>query len=155
MLFASPLAGRLGAAIGWKPPLVLACLTGVAGFAVYAAGHDSEWAMYAGSGVLGVGFAFAALANLVVSAVAPGQVGQATGINTAMRTIGGSLGAQIGASIVASETIANTRVPAESGYTTAFVMSAAALGLATAAALAGPGSLRPGKATTPPRGGGR
>uniref|UniRef100_UPI002F90B17C MFS transporter n=1 Tax=Streptomyces sp. NBC_01592 TaxID=2975889 RepID=UPI002F90B17C len=143
MLIASPLAGRIGAARGWKLPLVLACLIGVVGFAIYAGAHDTEWAMYAGSAVLGigVGFAFAALANLVVSAVDRSQTGQATGINTIMRTIGGSLGAQIAASLVASRTIPGTRVPAESGYTTAFVMSAIALGVATVAALAGPGKL--------------
>ncbi|MFE7035199.1 MFS transporter, partial [Streptomyces sp. NPDC057621] len=82
---------------------------------------------------------FAALANLVVSAVDRSQTGEATGINTIMRTIGGSLGAQIAASIVVSKTIPGTRVPAESGYTTAFLMSAIALGVATLAALAGPG----------------
>ncbi|MFF0425641.1 MFS transporter [Streptomyces sp. NPDC004520] len=141
MLIASPLAGRLGAAVGWKLPLVLACLIGVVGFAIYAGAHDTEWTMYVGSGVLGigVGFAFAALANLVVSAVDRSQTGEATGINTIMRTIGGSLGAQIAASIVVSETIPGTRIPVESGYTTAFVMSAVALGVATLAALAGPG----------------
>lgn len=144
MLVASPLAGRIGAAIGFKLPLVLSCLIGVAGFAVYAGGHDSEGALYVGSGVLGigVGFAYAALANLVVAAVDPGQVGEATGINTIMRTIGSSLGAQIAASIVASETVPGTTIPAESGYTTTFVMAAIALGAATLAALAGPGSLR-------------
>ncbi|KIF71373.1 MFS transporter [Streptomyces sp. AcH 505] len=143
MLIASPLAGRIGAAVGWKLPLVLACLIGVVGFVIYAGAHDTEWAMYAGSAVLGigVGFAFAALANLVVSAVDRSQTGEATGINTIMRTIGGSLGAQIAASLVASKTIAGTRIPAESGYTTAFVMSAIALGVATLAALAGPGRL--------------
>ncbi|CAM5287965.1 MFS transporter OS=Streptomyces tendae OX=1932 GN=GUR47_35220 PE=4 SV=1 [Streptomyces tendae] len=143
MLIASPLAGGIGAALGWKLPLVLACLIGVVGFVVYAGAHDTEWTMYVGSGVLGigVGVAFAALANLVVSAVDRSQTGEATGINTIMRTIGGSLGAQIAASIVASETTPGTRVPAESGYTTAFVMSAIALGLATLAALAGPGKL--------------
>lgn len=143
MLIASPLAGRLGAALGWKLPLVLACLIGLVGFVIYAVAHDTEWAMYAGSAVLGigVGFAFAALANLVVSAVDRSQTGEATGINTIMRTIGGSLGAQIAASLVASETIPGTRIPAEDGYTTAFVMSAVALGVATLAALAGPGKL--------------
>ncbi|MFF0587564.1 MFS transporter [Streptomyces sp. NPDC003781] len=143
MLIASPLAGGIGAALGWKLPLVLACLIGAVGFVVYAGAHDTEWTMYVGSGVLGigVGFAFAALANLVVSAVDRSQTGEATGINTIMRTIGGSLGAQVAASIVASETIPGTRVPAESGYTTAFVMSAIALGVATLAALAGPGKL--------------
>lgn len=143
MLIASPLAGRIGAALGWKLPLVLACLIGMVGFVIYAAAHDTEWAMYAGSAVLGigVGFAFAALANLVVSAVDRSQTGEATGINTIMRTIGGSLGAQIAASLVAARTIPGTLVPAESGYTTAFVMSAIALGVATIAALAGPGEL--------------
>lgn len=144
MLVASPLAGRIGAAVGFKLPLVLACLIGVVGFAIYAGGHDSEWAMYVGSGVLGigVGLAYAALANLVVAAVDSRQVGEATGINTIMRTIGSSLGAQVAASIVASETVPDTTIPAESGYTTTFVMSAIALGAATLAALAGPGSLR-------------
>ncbi|MET8273190.1 MFS transporter [Streptomyces sp. NPDC005134] len=148
MLFASPLAGRLGAALGWKLPLVLACLIGLVGFVIYAAAHDTEWTMYVGSGVLGigVGFAFAALANLVVSAVDPRQTGEATGINTITRTIGGSFGAQIAATVVASDVITGTRVPVESGYTTAFSMSAVALGVATLATLAGPGRLR----RTPP-----
>ncbi|WP_327370428.1 MFS transporter [Streptomyces sp. NBC_01217] len=149
MLIASPVAGRLGAALGWKLPLVLACLIGLAGFVVYAVAHDTEWTMYVGSAVLGigVGFAFAALANLVVSAVDPRQMGEATGINTIMRTIGGSLGAQIAATVVASHVITGTRVPAESGYTTAFTMSAIALGVAAVAALAGPGTLR--RSTSP------
>ncbi|MGW2591179.1 MFS transporter [Streptomyces sp. NPDC001515] len=143
MLIASPLAGRIGAVTGWKLPLVLACLIGVAGFVVYASAHETEAAVYVGSGVLGigVGFAFAALANLVVSAVDRSRTGEATGINTIMRTIGGSLGAQIAASIVAARTVPGTGMPVESGYTTAFVMSAIALGLAAAAALAGPGRL--------------
>lgn len=156
MLIASPLAGRIGASLGWKLPLVLACLIGLVGFVIYAVAHDTEWALYAGSAVLGigVGFAFAALANLVVSAVDRSQTGEATGINTIMRTIGGSLGAQIAASLVASETIPGTRIPAEGGYTTAFVMSAVALGVATLAALAGPGKLwrsasAPAPATAP------
>ncbi|HUR08311.1 MAG TPA: MFS transporter, partial [Nonomuraea sp.] len=143
MLIASPLAGRLGAAVGWKLPLVLACLIGLMGFVIYAVAHDTEWTMYIGSGVLGVGvgFAFAALANLVISAVDRRQTGEATGINTIMRTIGGSLGAQIATTVVASKVIAGTHVPAESGCTTAFIMSAVALGVATLAALAGPGRL--------------
>ncbi|MFH8620231.1 MFS transporter [Streptomyces sp. NPDC017979] len=144
MLIASPLAGRIGAAVGFKLPLVIACLIGVVGFGIYAVGHSSEWVIYLGSGVLGVGvgLAYAALANLVVAAVDPGQVGEATGINTIMRTIGSSLGTQIAASIVASKTVPGTTIPAESGYTATFVMSAIALGAATLAALAGPGSLR-------------
>ncbi|MDI3389879.1 MFS transporter [Streptomyces sp. B-S-A8] len=144
MLIASPLTGRIGAAIGFKLPLVFSCLIGALGFTIYAGGHNSEWALYAGSGVLGigVGVAYASLANLVVAAVDPRQVGEATGINTIMRTIGSSLGAQVAASVVASATVPGTAIPAESGYTTTFVMSAVALGAATLAALAGPRSPR-------------
>lgn len=140
MLFASPLAGRIGVRAGFKLPLVLAGVIGAMGFVLYAAAHDQEWTLYVSAAVLGVGvgFAFAALPNLVVDAVDPRQTGEATGINTIMRTIGGTFGAQIAATIVTSEQIAGTSIPAESGYTTAFAMSAIAMGLAALAALAGP-----------------
>ncbi|MEV4758533.1 MFS transporter [Micromonospora sp. NPDC049559] len=143
MLFASPLAGRLGARTGFKLPLVLACVVGAAGFVLFAAAHDHEWTIYLGAAVLGVGvgFAFAALANLVVNAVDARQTGEATGVNTIMRTVGGTLGAQIAATIVASHQVTGLPVPAEVGYTQAFVMSAAAMGVAALAALAGPGHL--------------
>jgi EmrB/QacA subfamily drug resistance transporter len=144
MLFASPLAGRLGAALGFKLPLVLACVVGAIGFLVFATAHDIPWPIYVGNAILGigVGFAFASLANLVVSAVDPRQTGEATGINTIMRTIGGTLGAQIASTIVTSHLVAGTRIPAESGYTTAFALSAVAMGVATVAALTVPGRLR-------------
>jgi EmrB/QacA subfamily drug resistance transporter len=144
MLFASPLAGRLGAALGFKLPLVLACVIGAIGFALFATAHDTQWPIFLGNGILGigVGFAFASLANLVVNAVDPRQTGEATGINTIMRTIGGTFGAQIASTIVTSELIPGTRIPVESGYTTAFTLSAIAMGVAALAALAGPGRLR-------------
>ncbi|UOZ03367.1 MFS transporter [Amycolatopsis sp. WQ 127309] len=144
MLFASPLAGRLGAVLGFKLPLVLACVIGALGFALFAAAHGTPWPLYVGNGIIGVGvgFAFASLANLVVSAVDPRQTGEATGINTIMRTIGGTLGAQIAATIVTSSLVPGTRTPVESGYTTAFTLSAIAMGVATLAALAVPGRLR-------------
>jgi MFS family permease len=144
MLFASPLAGRLGAVLGFKLPLVLACVIGAVGFALFATAHDTPWPIYVGSGVLGVGvgFAFASLANLVVNAVDPRQTGEATGINTIMRTIGGTFGAQIASTIVTSQLIAGTRVPVQSGYTTAFTLAAVAMAVAAVAALTGPGGLR-------------
>ena len=48
---------------------------------------------------IGIGLAFAAMANLVVEAVRQDQTGVATGINTIMRSIGGSIGAQVAAAI--------------------------------------------------------
>jgi hypothetical protein len=55
-----------------------------------------------------------------------------------MRTIGGSLGAQVAATIVASHEAPGTAVPAEAGFTIAFAVSAGAMVLAAAAALALP-----------------
>ena len=43
---------------------------------------------------LGIGLAFASLANLIVQAVPQEQTGVATGMNTVMRTLGGALGAR-------------------------------------------------------------
>jgi EmrB/QacA subfamily drug resistance transporter len=125
MLVASPLAGRLGARAGFTTPLVAACVFGAAGFLLLATAHDRAWPIYVANGVLGVGvgFAFASLANLVVAAVDPRQTGEATGVNTIMRTIGGTFGAQLAATIVAS-------TPGESGYTTAFLVSAGAMAVA-------------------------
>ncbi len=54
---------------------------------------------------LGIGLAFAAMANLVVQAVPAEVTGVATGVNTIMRSIGGAVGAQIAASMLASDTI--------------------------------------------------
>ena len=59
-------------------------------------------------------------------------------INSIMRTIGGSLGAQIAAGIVATHRITGSTLPAEAGFTIAFVLSAAVLVLACLAALAIP-----------------
>lgn len=141
MLFAGPLAGRLGARVGFKTTLVLACAIGFIGFLFFALGHDTGWAIAVGAGILGIGigFAFSSLANVVVAAVDPHETGQATGVNTIVRTVGGSIGAQISAAIVTATLMTGTATPAESGYTTAFTVSAIALAVAGLVALAAPG----------------
>ena len=52
---------------------------------------------------LGIGLAFAAMANLVVEAVRQDQTGVATGINTIARSIGGAVGAQVAAALLAGD----------------------------------------------------
>jgi MFS family permease len=61
------------------------------------------------SGILGVGIglAFASLANLIVEAVRPDQTGVGTGMNTVMHSGGGSVGSQIGASVIAGALVAD------------------------------------------------
>jgi hypothetical protein len=83
----------------------------------------------------GIGFAFAAMANLIVEAVKPTETGVATGMNTIMRTVGGSLGGQISATIVSAHVVAGTHIAKEAGYTAAFFLSAGVLILAFAATL--------------------
>lgn len=113
---------------------------GAVGFVLLAVANDTPWPIYLSNGILGigVGFALASLANLVVNAVAPHQTGEATGINTIMPTTGGTFGAQIAATIVSAELVTGTRIPVESGYPTAFVLSAIAMGVAALAAAAAP-----------------
>ena len=105
-----------------------------------AVAHEERWHIYLTGVLLGVGlgFSFASMANLIVEAVPATQTGVATAMNTIMRTIGGSLGGQIAASIVAGHLIARTRLPAESGFTAAFAVSAVAVLVAFVAALAIP-----------------
>jgi EmrB/QacA subfamily drug resistance transporter len=139
MLVAGPGSGALGTRFGARLPLQLGCLLAAASFALLAAAHDHSWQIYLASTVLGVGmgFAFAAMANLIVRAVPQSQTGEATGMNTIMRTVGGAMGGQIAAAIVAGH-LAATGLPREAGYSAAFVMSAIVTVLAFLAALAVP-----------------
>ncbi|MEY2515348.1 MAG: hypothetical protein QOJ89_2706 [bacterium] len=142
MLLVSPLAGRLANRVGSRTPLVLGCLATCVAFVFLAIAHGRPWEFYVGSAILGVGIglAFASLANLIVEAVRPDQTGVATGMNTVMRSLGGSVGSQVGASIIAG-TVVGHALPTEHGFTVAFAFAAVACGLAALASFAVP---RPG-----------
>src|SRR6185437_11348900 len=123
MLLVGPLAGRLSSTVGAKVPLVAGCLLTAAAYTFVAAAHDARWEIYVCTATMGagIGFAFGAMANLIVAAVRPEETGVATGMNTIVRTIGGSLGSQVSASVVAAST--------EHAFTTAFAISAAAVAI--------------------------
>jgi EmrB/QacA subfamily drug resistance transporter len=139
LMIVSPLGGRLGQAVGPKVPLVIGCIITTVSFVVLAAASES-WQIYLASGLMGVGvgFAFAASANLIVQAVRPDQTGVASGMNTIVRTIGGAIGAEVAATILAANTLASGW-PDKHGYTVTFVICAAAMGVGVLAALAVPG----------------
>jgi EmrB/QacA subfamily drug resistance transporter len=141
MLLVGPMAGRLEHRFGSKPPLVAGSAFAAAAFVLLAVAHGSRADIYIASGLLGVGIglAFAAMANLIVVAVPPDQTGVATGMNTIMRSIGGALGTQVIASILTANVVAATGLPAEHGFTLAFWLAAAALAVGVVAALAIPG----------------
>ena len=139
MLFAGPMAGWLGERFGSKLPLLIGTTLATSSFILLALEHSTHLSVYIASALLGigVGFSFAAMANLIVGAVDQRQTGVATGINTIMRTIGGSLGGQVAASVVGGSLLASG-LPAESGFTTAFIIGAVGTTAALVAAISIP-----------------
>jgi MFS family permease len=138
MLVAGPISGRLSSTVGSKVPLLIGSLVSAAGFLILAVAHDSHWQIYLAMAVMGIGigFAFASMANLIVEAVPADQTGVATGMNTIVRTIGGAIGTTVAAEIVAA-TVVNGEAT-ERGFTIAFAASAVALVVAFLAGLAVP-----------------
>jgi len=140
MLIAAPLGGRLSGRYGSKVPLVLGATITMLAFVLLALAHSAHWQVYLASLLLGigVGFAFASMANLIVEAVRPDQTGVATGMNAVMRTIGGAIGGQVAASILSASLLADG-LPKEQGYTLSFTIMALALAAGVVASLAVPG----------------
>ncbi len=136
MLFAGPIGGILGSRIGFRSVLMLGTLLAAASFAMLSVLHGEVWEFIV-AGLLqgfGISFAFAAMANLIVAAVPPRDVGIATGINTVARTTGGAFGTALVTALVTAETIPGTAIPTEDSYTLAFAVSAVGVLLALAAA---------------------
>jgi EmrB/QacA subfamily drug resistance transporter len=144
MLVAGPLAGGLAGRVGSKVPLMFGTAATAVSFAFLALAHSEPWHVVAAVTLLGlgIGMSFASMANLIVAAVPQTQTGEATGMNTIMRTVGGAFGGQLAAVIVAEHVSAGSAFPAETGFTTAFAVGAIALALALAAAAAIPGRRR-------------
>jgi EmrB/QacA subfamily drug resistance transporter len=136
-LIAGGVAGRLGPGLGWRRVLATGATIATASFLVLVAAHNSEWEIVLANILLGIGiaFAFAATANLIVDAVPQDQVGIATGINTVMRTVGGAFGSAIATAILTGHLIEGTQIPTEQAYTTAFIVSSVAGAFAIGAAL--------------------
>jgi len=140
MLIVGPLAARLAERTGSRLNLIVGMAVMAVAFVILGLAHSSGWEILLAMTVVGtgIGFAFAALANLVVEAVPPGQTGVATGMNQVMRSIGSSLGGQITASVIAAQ-VAVGGLPLESGFTLAFLICAGAMTLGVTAGLLVPG----------------
>ena len=132
-----PLAGIMGRRWGSKWPLSIGMTLATIALTMLAEWHDEPWQVVAAMLVFGLGIpmTFAAMANIIVTAVRPTETGVATGMNTVMRTIGGVIGGQVGAAILTAETIEPLGIPQESAFTTAFWISAVAALVGAAVAL--------------------
>ncbi len=124
MLFTGPVSGNLGNRLGSRIPLAIGGGVTAAGLLLLSLLHGSQAEVVVGSLLLsiGVGFAFAAMPNLIVEAVPREQTGEATGFNTLLRNVGASLGSQVSAAILAGSAAGSG--PTEAGYTTAFMVCA-------------------------------
>jgi MFS family permease len=136
-LVAGPLAGGLGARIGFRTTLAIGAGLATMAFVFMALEHSHPWNFIVAAALLGSGisFAFASMANLIVGVVPQSEVGVATGINTIMRTVGGAFGAAVATAILTGNTIPGGSLPSEGAYTAAFVLSAVGGVLAIGAAL--------------------
>ena len=133
MLVAGPLSGVLGTRFGTRVPLALGAIITSLGLPLMALAHGTQAGMVAWNLVMsiGIGLAFAAMPNLIVEAVPPEETGEATGVNTLVRSVGASLGSQVTAAVLAGSVVAGG-LPTDSGYTDAFLVSA---GVALVAAI--------------------
>jgi EmrB/QacA subfamily drug resistance transporter len=139
MLLAGPQSARLGARLGFRAVLAIGAAFAAASFVFLAVEHSELWHLAFASALLGVGIALsmASMANLIVAAVDPRDVGIATGINTIARTVGGAFGAAAATALLTADVLPSGQ-PGEAGYTEAFAMSALFGAVAVAAALAIP-----------------
>jgi EmrB/QacA subfamily drug resistance transporter len=135
MLFAAPIVGRVSERVGSKPPLAVGAVVAAISLLGLALAHDSSVLIIVWGILLnvGIGCAFAALPNLVISAVEPHETGEATGVNMIFRNVGAALGGQVAASIIAGH-VAEGGLPANTGFELAFLMST---GVALLAGLVG------------------
>lgn len=135
MLIAGSFVGRIEARFGSKPPLMAGSIFTVLSFVLLAFAHSEPYQIYLASLLqgVGIGLAFASMANLIVQNVRPEQTGVATGMNTVARSVGGALGAQIVATILTASVVAQH--PTEDAFTIAFLFGAAMMIVAVVASV--------------------
>ena len=136
MFVSGVLSGRLEPVVGAKALLTAGAALGAVGCGILTLWHDQQWqiALVAGIFGLGIGLAFASMANLIVGSVPPEQTGAATGMNANIRTIGGSIGAAV-TSVLVTGHLQASGLPYGSGYTHGFTLLAVLLLGAALAAL--------------------
>lgn len=115
-------AGALGGRTGSKLPLRLGIATMAGGYAVLAVAHTVAWPVYLGTLLahgIGLNLAYTAMSNLIVAAAPAEQVGESSGMNTMLRTVGGALGSQLAGALVSGGA---GGVADEAAFTTSFVL---------------------------------
>ena len=143
-------SGPLTRYVNAKAQLLVGAALATLGSLAIAFQHDAEWKTAVAGGVFGIGLGlvYSSMINLIVQSVPRHQTGVASGMNTNIRTIGASIGTAVVSSVVAAHTLPSG-LPAESGYTESFVITAFAGAAAFALALLVPAARRLAKTPEP------
>ena len=134
MMVFGPLSGILERRYGPKLPLILGAILETAAFALPAFAHSATWQILV-AGVLsgaGLGFAFAAMSNAIIESVPASHTGEATSVNSIVRTVGGSVGSAVVAAVLSGEVTAQG-IPTDHAFSAGFGVSAAVAALAVVA----------------------
>ncbi|WP_433789415.1 MFS transporter [Actinoplanes sp. CA-252034] len=128
------LSGPLTRWVSNKAQLLWGSAMGTLSCLTLALAHDQKWTVSLAAAVFGIGLGliYSSMINLIVQSVPRHQTGTASGMNTNIRTIGASIGTALVSAIVTAHPGAHG-LPAEAGYTMAFLLlagaSAAAFGV--------------------------
>ena len=129
MFLVSPLAGQLSQRHGPRTSLLVGGLIVTIGYLVATIWFDQLWHVLMLSTImgLGIGFAYAAMPNLIMRSVPPTDTGAANGLNAVMRTVGSSTAAAVVGMILSTQTVVlpGLEVPSRSAYAWVFAVGAA------------------------------
>jgi Na+/melibiose symporter-like transporter len=136
MMAMSPVAARLSAAQGPKTSLLLGTLVIASGYLMALALMGYAWGILIFSAVVaaGIGFAYAAMPSIIMSAVPRTETAAANGLNSLMRAIGTSCASAVLGAVLANMTIklGPVTLPSEAGFRAGFLIGG---GVALVAAL--------------------
>jgi len=121
-------SGRLSRYVDSKVPLILGGVVVTSGMSMLSLFHRSEVALFALTAVVfvGIGLAFAAIANVVVDHVPQHATGEATGVNALLRALGNALGIQVASGVLGASIVGTATLPTDRSFAIAFLVSAMA-----------------------------
>jgi EmrB/QacA subfamily drug resistance transporter len=144
MLIAAGATGRLLSRVDGKVPLIAGGLIAAAGLGGLALSHGSQGVVLSLALLtfVGIGLAISALPNIIMAAVPADKIGEGTGVNALVRTVGSSIGSQVVATVLAGSVVAGTGVATDDAFTQSFWLVSGAALLAALVAIFIPAALK-------------
>lgn len=104
MVLLSPISARMILRFGGRASLMLGATIMACAFSIRLLAHSDPAMVMIGSGMVGVGvaFAFAAMPALITASVPPAQIAAANGVNSVVRTLSGAVAAALFALVIAT-----------------------------------------------------